>query len=129
METARKRILYFIENQNIKPSEFLKKTGLKKGFLDKSHENSGATDVFLSKILDSYPIISAFWLLTGKGEMIEKNIFQEAVLNEPESTYGCKSCSEKDEIITAQKKTINSQEELLNFYRKREEKTIAKRAG
>lgn len=70
METARERILYFIKNQNIKPVDFLSKTGLKKGFLDASHSKSGATDIYLSKILEVYPNLSAKWLLTGHGEMI-----------------------------------------------------------
>ncbi|SDE74100.1 hypothetical protein [Riemerella columbipharyngis] len=71
METARVRIIQFIENQNIKPKIFLQKTGLKKGFVDKSHINSSASDIYLSKILDSYPELSAEWLLTGKGEMLK----------------------------------------------------------
>ena len=74
MDTARKRILYFIENQGIAPSDFLANTGLKKGFIDRSHQDSGASDIYLSKILEAYPRISANWLLTGKGAMlIEEN--------------------------------------------------------
>ncbi len=72
METARKRIIYFIENQGIAPSEFLKITGLKKGIVDRSHQESGASDLFLSKILEFYPELSANWLLTGKGDMLIK---------------------------------------------------------
>lgn len=72
METARKRIIDFIENQGIRPSEFLANTGLKKGFVDRSHQNSGISDVYMSKILETYPEINPEWLLTGKGEMIRK---------------------------------------------------------
>lgn len=74
METARQRILYFIENQKIEPSTFLKKTGLKKGFIDKSHQLSGATDIYLAKILDAYPSLNADWLVRGKGPMLIKDI-------------------------------------------------------
>lgn len=50
---------------------FLSKTGLKKGFIDKSHQASGATDIFLSKILEAYPNLNAEWLVTGKGSMFK----------------------------------------------------------
>lgn len=73
METARQRILYFIENQHIESKSFLQKTGLKKGFVDKSHQNSGATDIHISKILENYPELSAEWLLTGKGNMLKES--------------------------------------------------------
>lgn len=69
METSRKRIIDFIENQHISPKEFLLKTGLGKGFVDRSHQKSSASDVYLSKILDAYPSINAEWLLTGRGPM------------------------------------------------------------
>lgn len=72
METARSRILQFISNQSINPSIFLEKTGLKKGFIDKSHTDSGASDIFLSKILEAYPYINAEWLITGNGSMLKE---------------------------------------------------------
>lgn len=85
METSRKRIIDFIDYQGIKPSVFLEKTGLKKGFIDRSHQNSGASDIFLAKILEVYPEMNPTWLLTGKGEMlIEKNTLNAIELrNEP----------------------------------------------
>jgi repressor LexA len=85
LETSRKRIIDFIENQHIKPKDFLEKTGLKKGFIDRSHQDSGASDIFLSKILEVYPNISADWLLTGKEPMLKdsspKDVFTEEVLS------------------------------------------------
>lgn len=72
METARKRIIDFIENQRITSKEFLTKTGLAKGFVDRSHQKSSASDVYLSKILEAYPEISAEWLLTGNGAMLKE---------------------------------------------------------
>jgi phage repressor protein C with HTH and peptisase S24 domain len=88
LETARSRILYFIENQNIKPVNFLKKTGLGKGFVDKSHVNSGASDLYLAKILDKYPSINPEWLLTGKGEMLKSEELD--TLQEPKIDYNKK---------------------------------------
>ncbi|MDD3005858.1 S24 family peptidase [Flavobacterium sp.] len=82
METSRKRIIDFIENQGIKPSVFLEKTGLKKGFIDRSHQDSGATDLYLSKILDVFPELDPEWLLTGKGNMLKSERDQEQTPNE-----------------------------------------------
>lgn len=87
MDTARKRILHFIEHQSIKPSDFLKETGLKKGFIDRSHENSGASDIHLSKILEHYPRLSAKWLLTGKGEMLKINDKRIEVIQDTKDQY------------------------------------------
>ncbi len=71
MDTARKRIIDFIENQSIRPKDFLLKTGLAKGFVDRSHQKSGISDINLSKILESYPNLNAEWLVTGKGNMLK----------------------------------------------------------
>lgn len=71
MDTARKRIIDFIENQHIRPKDFLAKTGLSKGFVDRSHQKSGVSDVYLSKIIESYPKLNAEWLITGKGSMLK----------------------------------------------------------
>ncbi|ERJ59617.1 hypothetical protein [Sphingobacterium paucimobilis] len=73
MDTARKRIIDFIENQSIRPKDFLLKTGLAKGFVDRSHQKSGISDINLSKILESYPELNAEWLVTGKGSMLKPN--------------------------------------------------------
>lgn len=88
MDTARKRIIDFIENQSIRPKDFLSKTGLAKGFVDRSHQKSGISDIYLSKILDNYPELNAEWLVTGKGDMLKPlklDIKEEHnMLDEPE---------------------------------------------
>ncbi|CAL2079197.1 MULTISPECIES: hypothetical protein [Tenacibaculum] len=81
METSRARILYFIDNQGINSQDFLRKTGLKKGFVDKSHIKSSASDIYLSKILDKYPDLSAEWLLTGRGEMLKQEQPKQEIAN------------------------------------------------
>lgn len=82
LETSRARIIKFIESQGIESKKFLEKTGLKKGFVDKSHINSSASDNFLSKILEVYPKLSAEWLLTGKGSMLKEDTSKP--INTPE---------------------------------------------
>jgi len=74
LDTSRARIFQFIESQRISPKFFLEKTGLKKGFIDRSHVNSSASDIYLSKILEVFPELSAEWLLTGKGSMLKDGV-------------------------------------------------------
>lgn len=77
--TTKERILHFIENQDIKVSDFLRKTEIKRGFLDADKLNSAVSDVFLAKIIAVFPELSLEWLITGKGEMLknsEQNITQ-----------------------------------------------------
>lgn len=81
LETTRQRILQFIDNQKIEPKDFLAKTNLKRGVLDKSHLEKGISDVFVSKILESYTNISARWLLTGKGEMLKTDTIKPTIQN------------------------------------------------
>jgi hypothetical protein len=67
--TSIERILQFIDFKGISKYEFLKKTGLSNGFLDKNR--AIGTDK-CEKILGIYPEISPEWLLTGKGDMVRK---------------------------------------------------------
>lgn len=113
MDTARKRIIDFIESQGIKPGIFLKKTGLKKGFVDRSHQESGITDIYMSKILDAYPMLSAEWLLTGEGEMIKTK----------ENTLGFSSHDKDNYIIELQKEKILTLENELVLLKKELSKT------
>lgn len=111
METARKRIIYFIENQGIKSKDFLIKTGLKKGFVDRSHQDSGITDIYLSKILECYPEINPVWLITGEGEMLKSDQEQKdppdaAIYQLRDENYKL-----KDEIIRLQNEVIKLQKE------------------
>lgn len=94
LTTARLRVLYFIENQNIKKLEFLNNTGLKRGFIDRAHAQSGTSDLNLSKIIDAYPSLSAKWLLTGEGAMINEAYSMEhevSVVRESGNAYNKKS--------------------------------------
>ena len=141
LETARARILQFIELQNIKPSEFLDKTGLKKGFVDKSHSDSGLTDQNMSKILDAYPNISAVWLITGRGSMLTdvhadtsvagENLLAQTPASAPATAIEAHTATKaprmgnyaSDRIIEEKQKAYERQiadmkEELMNAYMK-----------
>lgn len=65
------RILQYIEYKSISKYEFYKLTGLSNGFLDK--EGAIGSDK-CALIIDVFPDISLYWLITGNGNMIfDKN--------------------------------------------------------
>lgn len=75
--TTKERIIHFIDNQRIKPKDFLTKTDIKRGFLDSDKLKATVSDVFITKIIAKYPEINLEWLITGNGSMLkgpQKNI-------------------------------------------------------
>lgn len=80
-----KRILQYIEYKGINKHKFYIQTGLSNGFLDK------VKDIGTSKIeiiYSIYPEINLEWLITGKGEMLKKEIINnENLAAEPIEKY------------------------------------------
>ncbi len=66
MESARDRILQFIDYKKLNKKQFYEVVGLSNGFLDKT-VNPGVDK--LDKILNAFPEINLYWLISGKGEM------------------------------------------------------------
>lgn len=93
--TTKERILQYIDYKGITLSLFFKKTGIKRGFLDTDKLKSSVSDVFLTKIIASFPEISIRWLLTGEGDMLIKETYveheQESIVSEPHTQYGLDS--------------------------------------
>lgn len=75
------RIMQLIDFKGINKSKFYKETGLSNGFLDKV-KDIGASKI--EDILKTYPEISPEWLLTGKGEMLKKEVVK---VEEPSEKY------------------------------------------
>jgi repressor LexA len=68
--TTKERILQFIDYQGISKQFFFRETGLKRGLLDADKLDSSISDIYLTKILATYPQLNPEWLLTGNGEML-----------------------------------------------------------
>lgn len=68
--TTKQRILQFIEYQGISKQFFFNMTGLKRGLLDADKLDSSISDIYLTKILATYPELNPEWLLTGNGDML-----------------------------------------------------------
>ncbi len=71
--TTKQRILQFIDYQGISKQFFFNMTGLKRGLLDADKLDSSISDIYLAKILATYPELNPEWLLTGYGEMLLSN--------------------------------------------------------
>lgn len=67
-ENIKSRILKFIENKGISVPAFEKKAKLPSGYVDKIDMRIRRSQ--LKKISDSFPELSAGWILSGEGEMI-----------------------------------------------------------
>ena len=76
---TKRRILQFIEYKGIGITNFFKKTGIKRGFLDTDKLDSSVSDMFLAKIIAVFPELNIEWLLTGEGNMLRKEgVIQQA---------------------------------------------------
>ena len=76
---TKRRILQFIEYKGIGITNFFKKTGIKRGFLDTDKLDSSVSDMFLAKIIAIFPELNIEWLLTGEGNMLRKEgVIQQA---------------------------------------------------
>lgn len=88
MSNIKDRVLEVCEFKGVKKELFFKNLGLSyanfKGIQKKSALNSDAID----KIISKYTDIDPFWLITGKGNMINKNF---SLLEEPFIPYNSKS--------------------------------------
>jgi phage repressor protein C with HTH and peptisase S24 domain len=65
------RIRQYISFKGITPYKFCKELGFSLGYLDK--KGAIGTDKYL-KIIEYYSDINPYWLLTGKGEMLRKEM-------------------------------------------------------
>ena len=85
ISTIKENILYFIENQNIKKSDFYEKTDISASNFKGSGLNSEIGGSKIVKILTCYPEINPEWLLTGQGNMLKGQI--TPVISEVDRTY------------------------------------------
>jgi hypothetical protein len=71
--TIKDKILYFIENQNIKKEDFYKITGISASNFKGLGLKSEIGGEKIVKILTCYPFLNPEWLLTGNGSMLKEN--------------------------------------------------------
>lgn len=89
----KQRILSFYETLDISKREFYANTGISRGTLE---SKTGITEDVMTKFIATYPEVSIYWLITGRGSMIRKNESATAVVSDDNSGYSntpvrCKS--------------------------------------
>ncbi len=103
------RIKLLADREGITITSLEKKIGASKGVLSRSLKNN--TDIqakWLSVIVENYPLYNSFWLLTGKGDVLNqindiKNIDYSS----------CPICEEKDKVIENQAERISELKETI----------------
>jgi transcriptional regulator with XRE-family HTH domain len=72
------RLFHFLDHGRISAHQFEKACGLSNGYLYKQSKGKGSIgSEILEKIHARYPDLNLFWLITGKGDMLE-SFFSEA---------------------------------------------------
>ncbi len=115
------RLKEFIDYKKIRVSTFEKSVGMSNAALVKPLRSGGSigTDK-LEKILKVYPELNSAWLLTGKGEMLNKpkgrKVYKEfgetVLLEEPAIKYKSK-ITILEESIEKLNRTLQEKEEQL----------------
>lgn len=72
--TTKERLILFLTHLNISQGRFEKKVGLSIGFVNKVGDSIRKSS--LEKIISVYPQLNTAWLLTGVGEMLDKDSTQ-----------------------------------------------------
>lgn len=102
--TIKDKILYFIENQGIKKTEFFKKTQISASNFKGAGLNSELGGDKIVKILSEYSMLSAEWLLRNEGGMLRC----EEISNHDTRKNQCYSCEEKDKMIDILRSLLES---------------------
>ena len=109
-------ILKYMELKGIRKSDFLAKTGIKRGFLDTDKTHFGAKEGEIGKILVSYPDLSPEWLILGKGDMCKPITSTQNQANDDNTLE--RLIRTQAETIETQRKLIETQERLLELLKK-----------
>ena len=69
---TKNKILQFLDYKGISKSTFYATTKIKRGFLDTDKLKSAVSDLFLARIIEKFPELNLYWLISGQGEMLEQ---------------------------------------------------------
>lgn len=112
----KERILYFVENQDIKKYEFFQKIGMSHANFSSKALSTPINSNAILNILNLFPNLNLHWLITGEGKMIlgEEDITSEEKVKELEETNSLL----KDSIAT-KNKLIEALEERIKILEKK----------
>lgn len=105
----KERIIYFVENQRIKKVDFFSRVGVTSANFRGDQLKSSLSSTTIERIISEYPSINLYWLITGKG----------SVLNREDSSQvsTIENVDEQNELISTQRKLITAYERELNELR------------
>jgi len=72
--STKTRILLLSDNNGMQKTAFLKKVGLRRGFLDTDKMCASVSDQQLALILAAFPNVNLEWLVTGEGAMYKPTV-------------------------------------------------------
>lgn len=112
------RIKQFIDSKDIKVSRFEKSIGMANASFGKSLKSGGTIGADkLENILNTYPELSAEWLLRGEGEML---LSSTDSVNDIHTKYLERKVSDQEILIRELYQQIGMLEAKLNLARKGE---------
>jgi transcriptional regulator with XRE-family HTH domain len=92
----------------------------------KNGKNKPSIDI-IQKILNKYEVINGSWLISGKGEMLNKETVNAQKIESNVSPPVCEKCIDKDEKIKLMQEIINTQRDLIEYLKKPDDEIGQKR--
>lgn len=115
MKNILNRIVEIAENEGITITFLERKIGASKGVLSRAiAKNTDIQSKWIQLIVENYPVYSATWLLTGKGDML---------LNESTQQYKNDDVEQLKRLIKAQETVIELQKENAELKAEKEKLT------
>ncbi|PQL94683.1 hypothetical protein [Apibacter adventoris] len=85
-KTTIERLVEFMEYKNLNDNKITSIAGLSVGLIGRARKNnSGLHSDTIEKILTSFPELNPTWLLTGKGNMLNKESEKNVINNNEEN--------------------------------------------
>ena len=113
------RIKQYIDSKNIKVSAFEKSLGMANATFGKSLKNGGSIGCDkLEKILNTYPDINLYWLVTGNGAMLKEEKVEDLSL-EVLAKERCENCNTLERLIKNQDERIKELKDTIEILKKK----------
>ncbi len=124
----KERLNSILKHFKINASQFADEIGVQRASVSHvlSERNKPGFD-FIQRILDTYPSISADWLITGKGEMLksknveqylfsEREVTEEAVNDDKKARKQTLKSSDGDQVENKRSFRVRNIEKIVVFY-------------
>lgn len=111
------RLDNFMKYKGLNDNKITVEAGISNGIIGKARKRGALSQENISKILFKYPELNANWLLTGTGEMLQKEAPPTGMPPSPThpapTPTACTACITKERTIAQLNKLIEHQERLI----------------